>query len=82
MDSKRWVGTSATGHAFKKGDGLKVNCQCDSRQVTFLSPVLDTALIIFHPEENGSYDEGKKNVDSKLHRQKMIKTTEDRQPCS
>lgn len=35
-----------------------------------LSPVLDTTLIIFDPEENDSYDEGEESVDSQLHRQK------------
>lgn len=33
-----------------------------------LSPVLNTTLIIFDPEENGSYDEGEENVDSQLHK--------------
>lgn len=38
-----------------------------------LSPVLDTTLIIFDPKKNGSYDEGEKNVDSQLYRQKTFR---------
>lgn len=43
-----------------------------------LSPVLDATLIILDSKKNGAYDEGKKNVDAQLHRQKTFR--QQRQP--
>lgn len=46
---------------------IKTSAECHS---AVISPVLDTALIIFNSKENGSDDEGEENVDSQLHRRK------------